>query len=258
MDDAELADRADENLWESFKTLARVLPLGAVREDDGVLITSWGAPISFFNPVFVLRGDVDPAAVLGAADSFFSPIGLPYLVRVREDIAGGLPRAAKDAGLAEAGVSPGMALHPVPADVPGPPEGLELRAVEDEHALEDHWQMLAAGFGAPLEMMRQLFPPAVLGTPCVPFVGYLGGEPVCSSLLLVTGRTAGVYNVATVERFRRRGFGEAATWHAILEGLAVGCDHAILQASEMGRPIYERMGFRLVSPYLQFEGHPKG
>ena len=30
---------------------------------------------------------------------------------------------------------------------------------------------------------------------------------------------------------------------------AAGCDVAILQASEMGRPIYERLGFRTVVEY---------
>jgi predicted acetyltransferase len=58
--------------------------------------------------------------------------------------------------------------------------------------------------------------------------------------------------VATRAKFRRRGVGEALTWHAVREGVAAGCRSATLQASEMGRPIYERMGFRLVAPYKTF------
>jgi predicted GNAT family acetyltransferase len=61
-----------------------------------------------------------------------------------------------------------------------------------------------------------------------------------------TGNTIGVYNIATLEMARRRGYGAAMTARVVADGAADGCDVAILQASEMGRPIYERLGFRTV------------
>jgi predicted acetyltransferase len=79
------------------------------------------------------------------------------------------------------------------------------------------------------------------------------GEPVASSTLVYGGRVAGVHNVATLPEARRRGFGEALTWHAMARGASFGCDMAALQASQMGRPVYERMGFRLVSQYRTFQ-----
>jgi hypothetical protein len=36
------------------------------------------------------------------------------------------------------------------------------------------------------------------------------------------------------------------------DGVATGCDVAALQASEMGRPIYERLGFRTVVRYAAY------
>ena len=40
------------------------------------------------------------------------------------------------------------------------------------------------------------------------------------------------------------------------DGVADGCSVAILQASDMGRPVYERMGFRTVVEYLGFVDPP--
>ena len=42
------------------------------------------------------------------------------------------------------------------------------------------------------------------------------------------------------------------TAHVVADGLVTGCDVAALQASEMGRPIYERLGFRTVVRYATY------
>jgi ribosomal protein S18 acetylase RimI-like enzyme len=75
---------------------------------------------------------------------------------------------------------------------------------------------------------------------------------VASSALIVIDGVAGVHYVGTLASHRRRGFGEAMTRHAVDEGAQAGCRSATLQASEMGQPIYERMGFRVVTQYKTF------
>ena len=42
------------------------------------------------------------------------------------------------------------------------------------------------------------------------------------------------------------------TARMVADGVAEGCDVAALQASEMGRPIYERLGFRTVVRYVEY------
>jgi predicted GNAT family acetyltransferase len=61
-----------------------------------------------------------------------------------------------------------------------------------------------------------------------------------------------VYNVSTIPPFRRRGYGAAMTARIAADGVAVGGDVAILQASEMGYPVYERMGYRTVVEYMGY------
>ncbi len=131
--------------------------------------------------------------------------------------------------------------------------GLRIEPVSTLVQLEEFCSVIARGY----EMLEQhagaMFPPAVLDDPEVEsFLGYCDGIPAATATLVCTGRVAGVHNVATVPEYRKRGFGEALTWDAVATGASYGCDMAALQASEMGQPIYERMGFRVVSPYRTF------
>jgi hypothetical protein len=42
------------------------------------------------------------------------------------------------------------------------------------------------------------------------------------------------------------------TARVVTDGVSAGCDVAALQASAMGRPIYERLGFRSVVRYVAY------
>jgi GNAT superfamily N-acetyltransferase len=84
------------------------------------------------------------------------------------------------------------------------------------------------------------------------YVGYVDGQPVANSALVAAQRVAGVANIATLSSHRGRGIGEAMTAHVLKRGREFGCIMASLQASEMGKPVYERMGFRAVCKYRTF------
>ena len=106
----------------------------------------------------------------------------------------------------------------------------------DAAGLEDHVAVVSAGFGMPIDMARRLVPVEELTIPgFAPFVGYLGDRPVATSLGYTASGTVGVYNVATVEDVRRRGYGAAVTRRAIADGVGRGATVAILQSSDMGR-----------------------
>jgi ribosomal protein S18 acetylase RimI-like enzyme len=79
--------------------------------------------------------------------------------------------------------------------------------------------------------------------PWVRFVGRSGGKPVASSGLLLFGGVAGIYNVATAPAARRQGFGTFMTRYAMRHARMLGYGVAILGASDLGRGIYERLGF---------------
>jgi GNAT superfamily N-acetyltransferase len=80
--------------------------------------------------------------------------------------------------------------------------------------------------------------------PEVHFVGVLDGEPVATVSLITAGGAAGIYNVTTVEHARGRGIGAVMTAAAVEAGRLRGMATAALQASTMGRSVYESLGFR--------------
>jgi ribosomal protein S18 acetylase RimI-like enzyme len=251
MNDGDLASAVDANYWQSFKLLARACG-GEVLEREGMLAVSTGLPVSMLNIAFVMRPLADPRGTLREVVSFYDARRLPFVVRVREGVDLESEAASAALGMPYSDTVPGMALFPVPP-APEPVQGLNIEQVSDSKRLRDYHRVAAEGFGMPLEFAERLMGPAFLEVEG--FESYLGtmdGEPVAVSSVFVDGQVAGVYNVATLQSHRRRGIGEAMTWRSVARGRDAGCTVAVLEASEMGKPVYERMGFRVVAPYKTF------
>ena len=138
---------------------------------------------------------------------------------------------------------------PLPAGSDAP---LEIRGVDSDAALADHVRVVAEAFDGRRVSSRGYFVATCSAARWHGFVGYVDGEPAGAAQLVVTDRVAGVYYVATTEPMRRRGIGEAITRHALVADASRGCSLGSLQASPMGRPIYERMGFEVVSEYRTY------
>src|SRR5205809_413620 len=85
----------------------------------------------------------------------------------------------------------------------------------------------------------------------------VGGDdrPVGTALGVVDGPVLGIFNVATVPDARRRGVGRAVMLAAMRDGANRGCRLAVLQSSDMGHTVYERLGFRDFGTY-ELWSHP--
>lgn len=81
-------------------------------------------------------------------------------------------------------------------------------------------------------------------------LGESGGEAVATSMAVVTGGIVGIFNVQVQPRARGRGFGTAMTAAAMNLGCERGATTAALQASEVGLPVYRKMGFAQRFRYL--------
>jgi ribosomal protein S18 acetylase RimI-like enzyme len=138
-----------------------------------------------------------------------------------------------------------MALKRPPSPRAAPDE-VEVRVVADDAGVVDYGRVVALANDDPGERERAplLFHDETIIAPHIAaFVAYMGAEPVACAMTLVSYRVAGVFYVATVERARRRGLGDALTRMAARAGFEMGADAAWLGASEMGVGLYRRIGF---------------
>ena len=227
-------------------------PGSLVRRADGVALLGSGLPARFFNQVVIEDDRATPDAI-AAAVAELRERGAPFLVHLRRGLDDRFQPLIGQLGLVlptDAAPMPGMALDPIPVTATPIPVGHEIRRVDDATGMDDHIVTGALGFGMPEEMLRAIVAPDTWRRPGnVVYVGYSDGVPVTTGLGVRTGATIGVYNIATIASARRLGLGAAMTERIAADGAEEGCEVAILQSSAMGRPLYERLGYRTVVEY---------
>ena len=143
---------------------------------------------------------------------------------------------------------PPLMVRPAGPIPPAPPE-LAIREVTDAAALVDFERTFIEGYPIPeLQPFQagRLFTPPVLGGDYRLWLGYAGGRPVTCAIAQVSAGVVGVHLVATLPEARGRGYGAAITARAASTAPDLP---AVLQASDLGRPVYERIGFRVHSRF---------
>ena len=138
-------------------------------------------------------------------------------------------------------------IRPAGGSAPPRPPGLTVVEVHDERTLDDLNAVVIAGYGLPPSCADHMWTLDVLGDARYrAWVGYVDGRPVTTASACLAAGLVGVSVVATVPGARGHGYGEAITWVAVM--VAPNRD-ATLQASDMGRPVYERMGFETIQTF---------
>jgi ribosomal protein S18 acetylase RimI-like enzyme len=130
------------------------------------------------------------------------------------------------------------------------PDGFISREVASEKELYDFKTVFVETYEIPA-WAGQAWVDATLKigigkTPWRLFVGYLHDEPVATNLLFNGGGVASVYAIATIPSARGKGIGAAITLKPLLDARdREGYHYAVLFSTEMGVPVYKRIGFRM-------------
>ena len=126
--------------------------------------------------------------------------------------------------------------------------GWRIERVAGEAALGEFCRIGAGCFRVPPKWFAEIYDaPERLSTPVRGWVGYADGQAVATAATVDSCEAIGLYNLATDEAFRRRGFGEAMSRHAVAETWGeTGAKPVVLQSTRQGIRLYERLGFQKV------------
>ena len=260
--DPETIARCDRNVMDGAWAMIALGPRAHRRAWPGAVAVGNGLPSTVTNTLFVTTSTADAAARLRSAREFFGR-STPWKVVVTiSDAVGPLRSAAEASGMIAGELTPNLLLETIPP-APSPPVGLEIREVADRSDLIAFRRAAGLGFGIPRWLLRVAMPRVprpTSGSRPVPrlFVGRVGGQPVASAALYSSEGIAGISFVATVPAARRRGYGAALTWAALEAGRLAGDRVGFLQATKMGRPVYEAMGFRWATNYAEWSAGVSG
>ncbi|MEO6044716.1 MAG: GNAT family N-acetyltransferase [Tepidiformaceae bacterium] len=242
-----------ELMFENYVfSLGRIARLGVAAHSERVgpwLCIDAGLGESSFN-IAVLVGETQgtAAAALKRAQRWFDGRGVNSRFDLRSWADAELIAAAARSGYHHWWTEPALLLDSIPERF-GYPAGFETRLLRtpsdaaaysrlDSEEHDDH------AFQASMAK-------TAIGMPgCQLLLGISEGVPVARSMANTTGEMVGIHNVYVPPSLRKRGFGAAVTAGAIMAGREAGARAACLEATEIGLPVYLRMGFRRVGDYI--------
>ena len=254
---AALLRAMDLNMWEMFRDIVRTGRGGEILERPAVTMCASPNGTSFHNMAMV-RDALDVDVLLDGVRDFYVRPGRVFSIWTRAHADADLEGALQTRGFMQLVAMPGMALLSDPG-TRCEPAGLTVRPAADDQGRRDYLAVTAeayATFQQPEALAEDTF--AALESVHAPhlqgFVGYVQGTPVAAAAVYVTHGVAGIGWVGTLSGHRGHRYAEAVTWAAVREGFRRGATLASLQASPLGRPVYERMGFVTPTEYRVWVG----
>jgi ribosomal protein S18 acetylase RimI-like enzyme len=260
---ADLGAAVQANLFELFRAMAR-LPGGELEELEGHSRHFAPPENPMFRGIWNLRGERPVGEVIDDALGWLRERGASSAL-------GWLGPGAEPDGTREALTARGFAAWDL--DAPGmaaeladldwsalerAPGTLRIERVRASDTLDAWATAFTNAFEVPHWVPQSWIAatrPFGLGrAPWELYVGLLEDEPVATNLLFPGAGVAGVLAIGTSPGSRRRGIGAAITLAGCQDALERGYRHVVLMSTELGKPLYERLGFRetgaAISRYL--------
>ena len=127
------------------------------------------------------------------------------------------------------------------------PEGMEIKEVLNLEELKTWTDVLVESFEFPkiVESYKKYFINSGIQNPDFHYyLGFLNGNPVATGVLFNGEGAAGLFYIGTHPKARMQGIAKTMVNYLLREAKNKGYHIFILQASEMGYPLYKQIGFK--------------
>jgi hypothetical protein len=243
---------ADYNYILSMGLLTSNTIMGEFLNGFKYSIYNTGVPNRIFNVFFIKEKTSKPEKLLKKGEDFFESRKLPFRVAFKYGLEEDYLAILSDRGYKENPSDTVMTLMELP-DNNIYKKDLNIKQVSTTEELADFQEVAEKSYSLSQGSGPFVITEQILKLPEVEmFIGYDGDKPASISMLFQTGPVAGIYWVGTLDKFRNRGFGKEITAAPLVAGKNRGCTFASLQASKMGKPVYEKMGFDNPYNYRNF------
>lgn len=242
----------------AWKIPAQTGGMKVVRSQNLTYVNS-GLPCDTFNLIHITNGQNIPEAEIEQAISHFKQQHFPYCIWLSsENLTAQVKQTFSKNHVLEKGRELGMILdlaHYQPQKNEGHKNSTIVR---NRNELADYAAVIASNWKPPDETVLHYFKKTddrypEPGNKIILLVYYENGTPVSTVELFPTDEAIiGVYSLATLYEFRGKGIGSAMMTVALNTAKERGYKTVVLQASEDGKRIYERLGFKTITHYFEY------
>ncbi len=255
LDTASLVNAIKSNLNGFFKNLKNSSVAHTKIEGNDFY---WRTPIPhpWFNGVLSDENPKDMSTVIDQALSFFESNHVPTFtwwlaphLNIKD-----WSKSLEPKGFSLVKAPPGMAIDLSNLPLQNNHQGT-IEIVQDNDKLSEWTKTFTIGYGIPESMSQPFFELfADMGTdlPLRHYLYRLDGKPVGTSSLFLDAGVAGIYNVATLPEARGKGIGSLMTLIPLYYARELGFRAGILQSSEMGFSVYQKLGFKKLCDVTHF------
>jgi len=246
------------NLAATMASFAYGIPGARVVENPAFTLVDTGSAFGAFNSAILREeaGEREFVESLDGTAEYFGAQGSPWSYWVCESfldppLRRQLTRVFAKRKLHLTSSSPGMIASRLAAQKRALPS-LPIRRVGDPATIRGFCHLMAVTFDGPSRELGSMYRRPELWTQ-PHFRGYVGsvrGFDATGGITVVAGGVIGLYAVATLPEFMRRGYGEALMRYAIEDTHAdYGPMPVVLQSSPIAVKLYRRMGFEQTAQF---------
>ena len=238
---------------DGFRSLAVGVDSGSAENVGGAVCWYSSSYVPLFNGAGLFDVSRFNPDTLAAIDKYFKARERPYSLVTLDALVPDASERLRRLGCFELEASPAMWLEGLTTRWGETPANMWVSHVQTPAELQSYRDILSAVFGISEREINLIMSDKVLDVPYVRhYLGWLDGEPVATTSLVLAGEIAGIWNVGTLPDYRRRGAAAELMHRAIADALNFGYGCSMLLSSPEGYGLYERLGYRTVTKVRMF------